>query len=147
MGGRTLARDESVRKFGLVTAIVGLLAVAAIIVSGQFFAVGLFDPTVQGGSMLLGVYFLISAIFFGQQWKTKAPISKIEKRIYASPWLTGLLFLSTMMFVCVTWIMLYRVTDSMAAALALMGGQLLVVGWCYLQYRKALAANPAQVPS
>ena len=103
------------RKFGSVTAIVGLLAVAAIIVSGQFFAVGLFDPTVQGGSMLLGVYFLISAIFFGQQWKTKAPISKIEKRIYASPWLTGLLFLATMMFVCVTWN--YRVTDSMAAAL------------------------------
>ena len=31
--------------------------------------------------------------------------------------------------------------------LALMGGQLLVVGRCYLQYRKALAANPAQVPS
>jgi hypothetical protein len=38
-------------------------------------------------------------------------------------------------------------TDSETAALALMGAQLLAVGWCYVQYRKALAANPAQVPS
>jgi hypothetical protein len=36
---------------------------------------------------------------------------------------------------------------SMAAALALMGAQLLAVGWCYVQYRKVLAAIPTPSPS
>jgi len=46
VGGRTLARDESVRMFGFVIAVGGLLAVAAILVSPQFFQVGLFEsPT------------------------------------------------------------------------------------------------------
>jgi hypothetical protein len=36
---------------------------------------------------------------------------------------------------------LYRLTDSMAATLALVGMQVLVVGSCYVRYLKALAAN------
>jgi hypothetical protein len=40
-----------------------------------------------------------------------------------------------------------RGPSSVAAALALAGVQLLVVGYCYIQYRKAVAAKPAQVPS
>jgi hypothetical protein len=55
----------------------------------------------------------------------------------------GYAFLSSMLFVQATWVILYRLTDSVAAALALVGVQLLVVGYCYAQYRKALAANPA----
>ena len=68
-------------------------------------------------------------------------------RVANSPWLAGLIFLSSMLFVAVTWEIFYRFTDSVAAALALAGVQLLVVGYCYVQYRKAVAAKSTQVPS
>ena len=51
-----------------------------------------------------------------------------------TPWLAGLFSLSTVWDVSVTRDILPRLT----AALARMA-----VGWCYVQYRKALAANPA----
>src|SRR5262249_5047153 len=54
VGGQTLKQDESVRRFGLVTSVGGLLAVVAVIVSGQFFEVGLFDTTVQNASLVSG---------------------------------------------------------------------------------------------
>jgi hypothetical protein len=56
-------------------------------------------------------------------------------------------FLLSWMFAYGTWQILYWFTDSMAAVLALVGVQLLVVGYCYIRYRKALAASPAPVPS
>jgi hypothetical protein len=154
VGQRTLARDESVRMFGFVTAVGGLLAVAVIVVSGQFFGVGLFDPTLQGASMMTGIWFVISAMFFGQEQNWKPPFNsgtewgkKLVMGQANSPWLAGLAFLSSMMFQAATWIILYSLTDSEAAVLALVGVQLLVVGFCYVQYRKALAANPAPAPS
>ena len=77
VGARTLGRDESVRMFGLVISIGGLLAVAAIIVSAQFFRIGLLDsPDIQNGSLGMSVYFLLSALNFGIDWKkiTSVPI-------------------------------------------------------------------------
>jgi hypothetical protein len=156
VGTRTLGRDESVRMFGLVISIGGLLAVAAIIVSGQFFRIGLLDsPDIQNGSLGMSVYFLLSALTFGIDWKkiTSVPIGspniwvKFLLKAANTPWLAGLFFLSTVWDVSVIRDILRRLTDSETAALALMGAQLLAVGWCYVQYRKALAANPAQVPS
>ena len=150
VGSQTLVRNESVRRFGLVICVGGLLAVAALIVSQQFFRVGLFESnTLQNSFLLMGMWFLNSAMFFGsdQNWKTPVtwPSSKAKEilmRIANSPWLAGLLFLSSMLFVAATWEIFYRLTDSGAAVLTLVGVQLLVVGWCYAQYRKTLAANP-----
>ena len=149
VGRRTLARDESVRRFGLVVCVGGLLAVVAIIVSGQFFGVSLFDSTFQSASGLMGIMFLISAMFFGQdkQWKTDTETPKIVKAIINSLWFERLVLpLGSMVMVIGTWIFLYQLTNSVAAVLALVGVQLLVVGYCYVQYRKALAANPAPTP-
>ena len=68
---RILARDESVRIFGVAICVVGLLAVAAIVVSPQFFRVGVFETTpLQSGSLMMGTYFMISAAFFCSDWKT-----------------------------------------------------------------------------
>jgi hypothetical protein len=152
VGMRTLARDESMRKFGVVIAGGGLLAVAAILVSPQFFRVGLLeDSLVQSSSLLMGMQFLLVTVFFGWQWKkfitrTPTPDKAIGMRMIYSPWLTGLLFLSTMFYVAATWVILYRLTDSMAAVLTLAGVHLLVVGFCYVLYRKSLA-TPASPPS
>jgi hypothetical protein len=156
VGARTLGRDESVRMFGLVISIGGLLAVAAIIVSAQFFRIGLLDsPDIQNGSLGMSILFLLSALTFGTDWKkiTSFPIGspniwvKFLLKAANTPWLAGLFFLGTVWDVSVTREILYRLTDSETAALALMGAQLLVAGWCYVQYRKALAANPAPAPS
>ena len=65
-------------------------------------------------------------------------------RTASSPWLVGLTFLSYVLFVVSTWEILYGLTDSVAAALALVGVQLLVVSYCYALYRKVLAANPSR---
>ena len=144
VGRQTLARDESVRKFGLMITVGGLLAVAAILVSPQFFRVGLLeDPLIQGGIMMMGVQFLILAQFFGWPKFITTQKTTLGMRMAYSPWVTGFTFLSNMIFLFGTWVILYRLTDSVAAALALMGVQLLVVGYCYVQYRKTLAANPA----
>jgi hypothetical protein len=96
------------------------------------------------------MYFMISAMFFGsdQYWKTpvtwpSSTAKTILMRIANSQWLAGLLFLSSMLFVAATWEIFYRLTDSVAATLALVGAQLLVVSYCYALYRKVLAANPA----
>jgi TIR domain len=146
VGGRTLARDESVRRFGLVICVGGLLAVAAIIVSPQFFHVGLLEgTTIQSGILLMGMYFMFSAIFFGSKEQYTGVMPKgTSTRFAKSPWFSGFTFLSSPVMVWATWFILYRLTDSVAAALALMCVQLLVVGYCYALYRKVLAANPAQ---
>jgi hypothetical protein len=150
VGGQILARNESVRMFGFVIAVGGLLAVAAILVSPQFFRVGVFEsPTIQSGSLLMGIYFAISAQVFGL-WKKTVTYSWMPKatemtmKVANSSWLAGFIFLSTMLMVSATWEILYRLTDSVAAALALVGVQLLLVGYCYVRFRKVLAvANPA----
>src|SRR5262245_55039084 len=157
VSGRTLARDESVRRFGLAITVGGFLAVAAVLVSSQFFRLGLLESrTIQSYGSVMGLYFMISALFFGSDWKKITSPSlpatfpkgmEIMMRFANSPWLSGFTFLGNMMPVAATWEILYRLTDSMAAALALVGVQLLVVGFCYVQYRKALAANPATAPS
>ena len=98
----------------------------------------------------MGIMFLISAMFFGQdkQWKTDTETPKIVKAIINSLWFARLVLpLGSMVMVIGTWIFLYQLTDSGAAALALVGVQLLVTGFCYVRYRKALATNPAEVPS
>ena len=147
VGWRTLARDQSVRMFGLIICIGGLLALAAMIGSGQFLGVSFFaDPTVQNSSMMVAVYFMISAMFFGSDHYAKGSwgpewAKKMIARQANSPWMSALTFLGSMIFVSGTWIILYRLTDSMAAPLALAGVQLLVVGYCFVQYRKALAAK------
>jgi vacuolar-type H+-ATPase subunit I/STV1 len=105
--------------------------------------------TFQSASGLMGIMFLISALFFGQdkQWKTDTETPKIVKAIINSRWFAGLVLpLGPMVMVIGTWIFLYQLTNSVAAVLALVGVQLLVVGYCYIQYRKALAANPAPAP-
>jgi hypothetical protein len=118
VGTRTLGRDESVRMFGLVISIGGLLAVAAIIVSGQFFRIGLLDsPDIQNGSLGISVYFLLSALTFGIDWKkiTSVPIGspniwvKFLLKAANTPWLAGLFFLSTVWDVSVTRDILRRV--------------------------------------
>jgi hypothetical protein len=153
VGWRTLARDQSVRMFGLIISVGGLLALAAIIGSGQFLGVSFFaDPTVQNSSLMTAVYFVISAMFFGSDQYAKGNwgpewAKKILVRQLNSPWMSALNFLLSMIFVSGTWIILYRLTDSIAAALALAGVQLLVVGYCFVRYRKWLAANRPQVPS
>ena len=151
----TLQRDESVRMYGLVICVGGLLAVAAILASPQFFQIDvLTDPSIQGWIPILGLFFMIFAMNFGVDWKKIASIrfasnraGKIMERWINSPWLAVLTFLGAVMSVLVTPQILYRLTDSLAAAFALVGVQLLVTGFCYVRYRKALAANPAQVPS
>jgi hypothetical protein len=155
VGMGTIYRDERVRKFGLVIAVGGLLTMAAINVSPQFFHVDLLEkPPVPSGSLVMGIQFLLSALFFGSEWKkyatwTPTPSKGLEifMRIFHSPWLTGPLFLSTMLFVSTTWVILYRLAHSVAAVLALVGAQLLVVGLCYVLYRKSLDANPAPARS
>ena len=141
---RTLDRDESVRMFGLVVSVLGLLAVAALIVSGQFFGVGLFDQAVQSWSAMIGIMFIVSALFFGQdrQWKTDT-----EEMLKPTWWYMGLGLFGFMMMMMPTWMILNRLTGRQDAALALACVQLLVLGVCYLQYRKALAANHAPSPS
>ncbi|HEY7666199.1 MAG TPA: toll/interleukin-1 receptor domain-containing protein [Xanthobacteraceae bacterium] len=150
VGWRTLARDESVRMFGFVIAVGGLLAVAAILVSPRFFRVGLFEsPTIQSGSLAMGAYFMMSAQVFGLWKKIVAyswmpSLNKMTMKMANSAWLTGFTFLSPMLGVVATWEILYRLTDSVAAAFALVGVQLLVVSYCYVGFRKALGApNPA----
>jgi hypothetical protein len=152
VGQRTLVRDESVRMFGLVTAVGGLLATVAIIVSGQFYGVGLFDSTVQSASLGMAFYLLFNAMFFGQDQYWKPPygavwLKKGAKRIVNSRWLAGWAFLAPVLFVSATPAILHRLMNSEAAAAALAGVQLLITGYCYVQYRKALAANPAPAPS
>jgi len=153
VGWRTLARDQSVRMFGLITCIGGLLALAAMIGSGQFLGVSFFaDPTVQNSSMMVAVYFMISAMFFGSDQYAKGGwgpewAKKMLVRQANSPWMSALTFLASMIFVSGTWVILYRLTDSMAAALALASVQLLITVYCYVQYRKALAANPGAASS
>jgi hypothetical protein len=150
VGNQTLARNETVRRFGLVICVGGLLAVAALIVSQQFFRVGLFESdTLQNLFLLMGMFFLISAMFFGsdQYWKppfnwTFSKAKGFTIRSANSPWLAGFTFLSSMLAVAATLEIFYRLTDSVAATLALVGFQLLVVGFCYTHYRKTLAANP-----
>lgn len=161
VGTATLVGDQRVRMFGLVTTIAGLLAVAAVIVSGQFFQVGLFaDSSIQSAITTTGIYFVISVMFFAsgqqdQQWKTTdtetptkaTKIDKILERIGNSRWWPGLCFLGVLVMVNSNWMILYRLTDSTVATLALVGVQVLVVGSCYVRYLKALAANPAPAPS
>ena len=75
VGARTLGWDEGVRMFGLVISIEGLLEVTAIIVSAQFFRIGLLDsPDIQNGSLGMSVYFLLSALTFGIDWKKIASV-------------------------------------------------------------------------
>jgi len=163
VGGLTLAREESVRMFGLVISVLGLLALAAIVVSPQFFQIDLIDSSIQRSSLNMSIFFMIAALTFGSDWKkiasvpigsnkgtTPMPMAglgvrwvKFLLRAANTPWLAGLFFLLTMQFVSLTWQILYRLTDSVAAAFALAGVQLLVVGFCYFQYRKVLAAVPS----
>lgn len=150
---RILARDESVRILGVAICVVGLLAVAAIVVSPQFFRVGVLEtPLVQSGSLAMGSYFLGSVVFFCSDWKnfTGTTTKKMTERTLTaaySPRLSGLLFLTMMIFASATWLILYQLTDSVAAVLALVGAQLLVVGYCYALFRKTLGANPASARS
>jgi hypothetical protein len=74
VGGLTLAREESVRKFGLVICVVGLLAMAAIVVSPQFFQIGLLDSSIQRSSLNMSIYFMIAALTFGSDWKKIASV-------------------------------------------------------------------------
>jgi hypothetical protein len=157
VAGRIINRDdERVRVFGVVIAVGGLLAVVAILVSPQFFRVGLLEGSaVQGGSMMMGIYFLILAMFFGSDWKKITNVAatsdddwtritmRLTNWMARPPWAILAFLGSGMVPLYATWVILYRLTDSVAAALALVGVQLLVVGYCYAQYRKALAANPA----
>jgi TIR domain len=148
--------DQSVRRFGLLISVGGLLAVTAILVSGQFLGVGLFEgPDLQAASAMIFLQFIFTATFFGfgagQYAKGVASDERMQKviaRAAYSLWFMGLAFLGTMMFVSAgTSTLLYRLTDSTAAVLALVGAQLLVVGVCFVRYRKALAANPAPAQS
>jgi hypothetical protein len=145
--------SRGARIFGLVTTIGGLLAIAAVLVSGQFFKVGLFeDSEFQNEINKTGFFFLTSVMYFafGQylpditETPTKATkINKIIRRICNSWWAQGLFFL--VMFGGLansTWTILYRLTDSRATVLAVVGAQLLVAGFCFVRYRKALAAKP-----
>ena len=70
VGIGSLARDESVRMFGLVICVGGLLAVAAFIVSPQFLRIDLLEsPSIQGSIPLIGFNFMLSAMVFGADWK------------------------------------------------------------------------------
>jgi hypothetical protein len=92
----------------------------------------------------MGIFFMASATFFGSKEQFTGVIPKATVTRFAnSPWFSGFTFLSSPLMVSATWLILYRLTDSLAAALALMCIQLLVVGYCYALYRKVLAANPA----
>ena len=144
VGQRLLARDESARKFGIVIAGGGLLAAAAILVSPQLFRV--FDsPKMQHAGLLLGGSFL-GALYVFVSWKKIATL--VPKATANSPWRAGQLFLLSMLTVSGTWEILYWLTDSLAAALAMVGCQLLMLGACYVGYYQVLvAANPASAPS
>jgi len=139
VGGKTLDQDESVRRFGLVTSVGGLLAVVAVIVSGQFFEVGLFDTTIQNASVLSAYMFIQSALFFftDHWWKpTHTRTYKLSDTLIFP-------FVS-MLCVAATPLIFYRLTDSWEAAFGLVGVQLAVAGYCCARYWKALAAaNPA----
>ena len=75
VGNQTLVRNESVRRSGLVICVGGLLAVAALIVSQQFFGVALFVSDTPPASLLTGMAFFISAMFFGSDQYWKIPVT------------------------------------------------------------------------
>jgi hypothetical protein len=135
--------DQSARILGLVTTIGGLLAVAAVIVSGQFFQVGLFEGSeFQSAIYGTGTFFVFFVIHFAFR-----PRDQLIERIGRSWWGQGLFFVIFLGFGLMysTWIILYRLTDSMATVLAVVGAQLLVAGFCFIRFRygKTLAAKRA----
>jgi hypothetical protein len=173
-GFGALFRDKRkhIRMWGLVSAVGGLLAVAAI----KFFFIGIgpFDPAVvQSATSGFVVPFIVSAIFFGSDrlsamffyyslgpvQQRKSPDTEttlpeyaktalaIIKWIFTSPWTTGFIFLCGVIYMEEPWKILYRVTESTAAVVALIGVQVLVTGFCFVRYRKALAANSWPVAS
>ena len=152
-----LLGDQRVRILGVVVCLGGLLAAVAIMVSGQYFGVGVFD---QNESYMLAFWLMNSAVFFAfgqqdQQRQTpdsetliKAPkIKKILERIGKSQWWAGPVFLVGLFMMSASWTIILRFTDSATALLALVGSQVLVVGFCYVRYRKSVAAKPAPAPS
>jgi hypothetical protein len=94
---------------------------------------------------------MVSAMFFGWEWKKFTALTETPNntwmRLINARWFAPFIFLSTMVFMPTTWMILYRLTDSQIVALALAGVQLLVVGYCCALYRKALDANPAPAAS
>src|SRR6516225_9652684 len=91
------------------------------VVSPQFFQIGLFDSSIQRSSVNMSIYFMISALTFGSDWKkiasvpigankgiTPAPMAGLGARWIEflvrsahSPRLAALFFLFTMPFVSV----------------------------------------------
>ena len=80
----------------------------------------------------------MSALFFYQdkQWN-------YTEAVKLTWWYMGWCLVGFMMMMMPTWMILNRLTGRQDSVLALVGVQLLVVGFCYFQYRKILAAVPS----
>ena len=79
-------------------------------------------------------------------WGFSKPKPTFGAPVKPTWWYMGLVLFGFMMMMP-TWMILNWLTGRQDAVLALVGAQLLVTGFCYVRYRKALAANPAQMPS
>jgi len=83
----------------------------------------------------------VSALFFYQdkQWNyTEA----VKLTWWYMGWCLVGFMMMMMMMMMPTWMILNRLTGRQDSVLALVGVQLLVIGLCYVHYRKALATKP-----
>jgi hypothetical protein len=152
-------KDQGVRVFGVVVAVVGLIAVGAVSASPYILRVDVLDDqVVQKGSLLAGIYFLAAALFFGAEWKklanpSRAPDKATDRfmKVISTRWGSRLLFASSLMFVSATWAVIYKLTDSVPALVALIACHGAAVVYCYRRFRKditpAVPAAGSAVPA
>jgi hypothetical protein len=151
VGQRTLDKDDTVRLFGVAIGVAGLIAVGAINIAPQFFRIGLLESSsIQNGLLLMAILFFSAIQFFGVEWTRlknpswkQSPMQAKIMNLLTSRWGARLVFVSIPLFVSATWEILYRLTGSIAILVALIGCHLAILVYCYLRYRKDIAANAA----
>jgi hypothetical protein len=142
-----LDKDQNVRVFGLIVGIVGLIAVGAVNGLPYLMHVELLeDESIQRGSLLPAIYFLAATMFFGSEWKKLTNSTRATDRFTAgfmqfmtSPWGSWFVFISSLLFVSVTWSVIYTLTGSITLVLALLACQVAAVAYCCIRFRKDVA--------
>jgi hypothetical protein len=142
-----LDKDQNVRVFGLIVGIVGLIAVGVVNGLPYLMHVELLeDESIQRGSLLPAIYFLAATMFFGSEWKKLTNSTRATDRFTAgfmqfmtSPWGSWFVFISSLLFVSVTWSVIYTLTGSITLVLALLACQVAAVAYCCIRFRKDIA--------
>jgi hypothetical protein len=142
-----LDKDQNVRAFGLAISIAGLVAVGVVNGLPYFMPVEwLDDESLQRGTLLTGIYFLAAAIFFGAEWKKLSNPARTPDRTSAAlmkllvkPWASWFVFVSSLLFVSVTWSVVSKLTGSTTLVLGLLACQVAAVAYCCMRFRKDIA--------